>query len=78
MYHTTKGGESKLVPECTYPITARGCVAHVVTNLALIEVAEGKGFVLRERAPGVSVDEIKSSTAGKLHVPDDVREMEFG
>jgi 3-oxoacid CoA-transferase len=77
MYHTTKKGESKLVTECSYPITALGCVSKVVTNLALIEVARGTGFVLRELAPGVSLEEVKRSTAGTLKVPGDVKEMQF-
>jgi 3-oxoacid CoA-transferase len=77
LYHTTKGGESKLVPECTYPITALGCVSKVVTNLALVEVVRGSGFVLREVAPGVSVEEVRRATAAPLHVPPDLREMSF-
>ena len=78
MFHTTKSGASKLVAECTYPLTARACVAHVVTNLALIDVVAGKGFVLREVAPGVSIEEVRQSTAASLHVPEDVSEMDFG
>lgn len=77
MYHATKKGESKLVPECTYPITAKACVSKVVTNLALIEVVRGTGFVLREIAPGVTVDEVRKATAAALTVPPDVREMDF-
>jgi 3-oxoacid CoA-transferase len=77
MYHTSKSGVSKLVAECTYPITALGCVSKVVTNLALIEIVRGSGFVLRELAPGVSVDEVQRATAAPLHVASDVREMEF-
>jgi len=77
MYHATKAGESKLVPECTYPITGLECVSKVVTNLALIEVVRGSGFVLREIAPGVSVEDVKRATAAPLQVPPDVREMDF-
>jgi 3-oxoacid CoA-transferase len=77
MFHTTKSGESKLVAKCTYPITALACVSKVVTNLALIEVVRDRGFVLRELAPGISVDEVRRATAGPLHVASDVREMEF-
>ena len=77
MYHTSKNGESKLVAECTYPITALACVSKVVTNLALIEIVRGSGFVLREVAPGVSVDEVRRATAAPLQVASDVREMEF-
>jgi 3-oxoacid CoA-transferase subunit B len=77
MYHTTKMRESKLVSECSYPITALGCVSKVVTNLALIDVVRGTGFVLREVAPGVSVEEVKRATSGVLKVAGDVREMQF-
>jgi 3-oxoacid CoA-transferase len=77
MYHTTKKDESKLVAECSYPITALACVSKVVTNLALIEIVRGSGFVLREVAPGVSVDDVRRATAAPLHVASDVREMEF-
>jgi 3-oxoacid CoA-transferase len=77
MYHATKKGESKLVKECSYPITALGCVSKVVTNLALLEVGRGTGFVLREVAPGVSVEEVKRATSGTLKVAGDVKEMQF-
>jgi 3-oxoacid CoA-transferase subunit B len=77
MYHTTKKGESKLVAECGYPITALGCVSKVVTNLALIEVVRGSGFVLREVAPGVSVEEVRKATAVEFRVAEDVKEMQF-
>jgi 3-oxoacid CoA-transferase len=77
MYHATKSGEPKLVAECSYPITALGCVSKVVTNLALIEVVRGTGFVLREVAPGVSVDEVRRATGAPLQVSSDVREMGF-
>lgn len=74
MMHTNKAGESKLLPECTLPITGVQCVRKIVTNLASLEVKDG-AFHLLERAPGVSVEEIKNATAGKLVVPDDVPEM---
>lgn len=77
MMHTNKAGESKLLPECTLPITGVGCVRKIVTNLAVLEVREG-AFHLVERAPGVSVEEIKNATAGKLVVPDEVPEMVIG
>jgi len=77
MYHATKSGESKLVPECTYPITAKACVSKIVTNLALVEVVRGTGLVLREIAPGVTVEEVRRATAAPLTVAPDVREMEF-
>jgi len=76
MFHTTKTGEPKLLQTCTYPLTARRCVSWVVTNLALIEVDQ-KGFLLRELAPGVTVDEVRAATAAPLRVAADVREM-FG
>lgn len=74
MQHTNPKGESKLLPECTLPLTGVGCVKKIVTDLAVIDVTP-EGFVLLERAPGVSVDEIKQKTSGKLVVPDQVPEM---
>ncbi|WP_435578845.1 3-oxoacid CoA-transferase subunit B [Gilvibacter sp.] len=74
MMHTNKRGESKLLERCSLPITGVGCVKKVVTNLAVLDITED-GFVLRERAPGVTVEEIVNATAGKLHVPDTVPEM---
>jgi 3-oxoacid CoA-transferase len=77
MFHTTKRGESKIVSECSYPVTAKHCVSKVVTNLALLEVVRGEGFVLRETAPGVTVEEVRRATAAPLRVPADVAEMSF-
>ena len=74
MMHTNKRGESKLLPKCTLPLTGVGCITKIVTNLAMLEVTE-KGFELRERAPGVSVEEIKAATAGTLIVEGEVEEM---
>ncbi len=76
MSHTTKNGESKLLPTCTYPLTARACVSWVVTNLALIQVTS-LGFALKELAPGVTLDEVQQATAAPLHVAEDLKEMEF-
>jgi 3-oxoacid CoA-transferase subunit B len=76
MQHTNPKGESKLLPRCTLPLTGVGCVKKVVTELAVIDIT-GEGFLLRERAPGVSIDEIKAKTAGQLIVPDDVKEMQL-
>ena len=76
MSHTTKNGESKLLPTCTYPLTARACVSWVVTNLALIQVTS-LGFALKEIAPGVTLDEVQRATAAPLHVAEDLKEMEF-
>ena len=74
MMHTNRAGESKLLPECSLPLTGIACVKKIVTELAVLEVHEG-AFHLIERAPGVTVDEIKEKTAGKLIVPDVVPEM---
>ena len=74
MMHTNPKGESKLLPACTLPLTGVGCVKKVVTELAVLDITRD-GFVLRERAPGVSVEEIVAKTAGKLLVPDHVPEM---
>ena len=76
MTHASRSGESKLLPECTLPLTGKGCIKRVLTDLALLDIVEGK-FILRERAPGVSVEEIVNLTAGDLIVPDDVPEMVF-
>jgi len=76
MMHTNKKGESKLLKSCSLPITGINCVKKVVTNLAVIDVEEG-GFVLKERAPGVSVSEIVDATDGNLLVPDSVKEIEI-
>jgi 3-oxoacid CoA-transferase B subunit len=77
MFHQTRDGVSKLVERCTYPLTAVRCVRTVVTDLALIDVAP-EGFVLREVAPGVSVDEVRQATAAPLAVAPEVCEMAFG
>ncbi len=74
MMHTNKKGESKLLPECTLPLTGVRCVKKIVTNLAVLDVKED-GFHLLERAPGVSTEEIVDATAGKLTVPPLVPEM---
>ncbi|UTA46669.1 CoA transferase subunit B [Simiduia sp. 21SJ11W-1] len=76
MTHASKHGESKLLKSCSLPLTGAGCIKKVVTDLAYIEIADNK-FWLKERAPGVSVDEIIKLTAGELVVPDVVPEMEF-
>lgn len=76
MTHASKHGESKLLPACTLPLTGAGCIKKVVTDLAYLEIEDGC-FVLKERAPGVTVEEIIEKTAGKLIVPDHVPEMTF-
>ena len=74
MMHTNKKGESKILKECTLPITGVKCIKKVVTNLAVLDVVDG-AFKLLERAPGVSVEEIKSKTEGKLIVEGEIPEM---
>lgn len=76
MTHADKHGNSKLLPKCTLPLTGAGCIHKVLTDLAYLEIRDG-AFVLKERAPGVSVEEIVEKTAGELIVPDDVPEMQF-
>lgn len=76
MTHANKHGESKLLEKCTLPLTGVNCVTRVVTDLAILEVKDG-AFHLLERAPGVSVEEIKEKTAGKLVVEGDIPEMTF-
>ena len=75
MMHTNKAGESKLLSKCSLPLTGVSCVKKIVTNLAVLEVVPNKGFKLIERAPGVSVDDIRKATEGTLIVEGDVPEM---
>ena len=75
MTHASKHGESKLLQECTLPLTGKGCIKRVLTDLALLDIEDGR-FILRERAPGVSVEEIAAMTAGELQIPDEVPEMQ--
>ncbi len=76
MTHASKHGVSKLLSKCTLPLTGKACIKKVLTDLALIEIKQGK-FHLVERAPGVSVDEIIALTEGELLIPDCVPEMTF-
>jgi 3-oxoacid CoA-transferase subunit B len=76
MFHLTRDGRPKLVQQCAYPLTAAGCVKTVVTDLAVIDI-DDTGFVLREFAPGVSVEEVRQVTGAPLRVASDVHEMEF-
>jgi 3-oxoacid CoA-transferase subunit B len=76
MMHTNPKGESKLLTECKLPLTGIKCVRKIVTNLAVIEVGAG-GFRLLEKAPGVTVDEIKEKTKGRLIIEGDIPEMVF-
>jgi 3-oxoacid CoA-transferase subunit B len=74
MTHTNKAGDSKLLSSCTLPLTGVGCVKKIVTDLAVLEV-RGNAFYLLERAPGVTVKEIKEATQGTLVIPNEVPEM---
>lgn len=76
MQHVAKDGSSKVLPECTLPLTGVGVVKKIVSELAVIEVTP-QGLVLRERAPGVSAEDIRKATAAKLTIPADVPEMKF-
>ena len=74
MTHTNRKGKSKLLKNCTLPLTGVGCVKKIVTNMAVLEVVEG-GFKLIERAPGVSVEDIQAATEGHLIIEGDIPEM---
>jgi len=74
MMHTGPGGDSKLLSHCTLPLTGKNCVKKIITNLAVLEVTS-EGFKLLERAPGVSLEEIKNKTQGRLIIEDNVPEM---
>ena len=76
MMHSNPKGESKLLPKCTLPLTGVKCVKKIVSDLAVLDVTS-QGFKLLERAPGVSVEEIKAKTAGKLIIEGDIPEMTF-
>lgn len=76
MTHANKDGESKLLDKCTLPLTGVNCITKIITDLALIEINDGQ-FVLKERAPGVSIEEMKEKTAGKLLIEGDIPEMCF-
>ncbi|WP_432412210.1 CoA transferase subunit B [Rasiella sp. SM2506] len=74
MMHTNRAGDSKMLKECSLPLTGVNCVKKIVTNLAVLEIRDGK-FHLLERAPGVSVEEIKTATEGDMIIPANVPEM---
>ncbi len=76
MMHTNPKGESKLLSHCTLPLTGTRCVKKIVTDLAVVDITES-GFRLLERAPGISTDEIRSKTEGKLIVEGEIPEMVF-
>ncbi len=78
MQQTNKAGESKLLPSCKLPLTGVRCIRKIVTELAVFEVdIDHGGFLLRERAPGVSVDEIRNATAGKFIAEGEIPEMQL-
>ena len=76
MTHADKKGNSKLLPACTLPLTGVNCITRIITDLAVLEVKEG-AFHLTEKAPDVSIDEIRQKTAGRLVVPSEVPDMVF-
>jgi 3-oxoacid CoA-transferase subunit B len=76
MQHCSKDGESKLLKQCTLPLTGIKCVKRIVSDLAVIDVTDA-GFKLSERAPGISVTEIVKATAAKLIVEGEIPEMVF-
>jgi 3-oxoacid CoA-transferase subunit B len=78
MTHTDKYGKSKLLKNCTLPITGVRCVKKIVTDLAVLDVdPQGNGFILRELAPGITVDEVKAKTEGTLHIDENVQQMKL-
>ncbi len=77
MMHTNPKGESKLLPACTLPLTGVRCVKRIVSDLAVLDVLPGGGFRLLERAPGISVEEIRIKTPGKLTIEGEIPEMQI-
>ena len=76
MMHTNRAGTSKLLKQCSLPLTGVNCVKKIVTNLAVIEITE-EGFMLLERAPGITIDEIKNATEGRLIIEGEIPEMQL-
>src|SRR3954463_15630677 len=75
MQQVNKAGQSKLLAKCELPLTGVKCVKKIVTELGVYDIVDGGGFRLLETAPGVTIDQIKASTAGRLLISDNVREM---
>lgn len=75
MQHVNKAGESKLLPQCALPLTGVRCVKKIVTELAVLDVLPEGGFRLLELAPGISIEQVRNATAGKLIIVGDVPEM---
>ena len=75
MLHLSPDGKSKLVSSCDLPLTGERCVTRIITNLAVIDINPEGGFLLKERAPGVSIEQIKAATSGRLIIPDEVPEF---
>jgi len=75
MQHMDKKGHSKLLEKCTLPLTGVGCVDRIVTDMAVVDVVPNKGFVLKEIAPGFTVNDIKKETGGLLTVPENIRTL---
>jgi 3-oxoacid CoA-transferase subunit B len=77
MQQVNKAGQSKLLPVCDLPLTGVKCVKKIVTELGVYEIAAEGGFKLLERAPGISIEQIKNATAGKLIIEGEIKEMEI-
>lgn len=75
MQHTNRAGESKLLKECALPLTGVRCVKRIVTDLAVLDIHPEGGFILRELAPGVTIEEVKAKTEGKLIIPESVEHV---
>jgi 3-oxoacid CoA-transferase B subunit len=76
MEHTTNTGELRILKKCTYPLTAKGKVNMIITDLAVMEVTS-KGLLLKEIAPGITVEQLQSVTEAKLIIASDLKEIQF-
>jgi 3-oxoacid CoA-transferase B subunit len=77
MEHTNKAGDSKILTQCSLPLTGKACVDLVVTDLCVFSVERGKGLTLLELAPGVTLEEVQAKTAASFEVADSLHEMAF-